>query len=132
MILLAYRKDTNDVVHYVDCDGINIDPSLFGLYHACLKYNYPDLQYEDFGDYYIDENAEQEDGVGLRDKIIMYSKIRVNLDNGIPCGLDFIEICKPDPLEPPPNVNQNKKIEDLEGTIRKQQQLIEEILKKIQ
>ncbi|WP_342421917.1 hypothetical protein [Paenibacillus sp. FSL E2-0178] len=132
MILIAYRKDTNEVVHYVDCDGINIDPSLFGLYHACLKYNCPDLSFEDFGEYCVDENTKDEVGMSLREKIIIYSKIKVIVQDGIVQGLDFIEKSVADPLEPPPNVNQNKKIEDLEETIRKQQQLIEEILKKIQ
>ncbi|MEK4008325.1 hypothetical protein [Paenibacillus sp. FSL H3-0333] len=131
MVLIAYRKDTNEVVHYVDCDGVNIDPSLFGLYHACLKYICPDLKYEDFGEYYVDESVRQEDGINLRDKIIMYSKIKVIIEDGMPKGLDFIELSNADPLNPPIAEEQQKKIEDLENIIQSQQRMIDEILKKL-
>lgn len=130
-MLIIYRKDTQEVVHYVDFDGVNIDPSLFGLYHACLKYNIPELTFEDYGDYYVNENTRDEEGVYLRDKIISYSKIKVILTDDVPSGLDFIDLGVSDPVVIPETIDQSSKINELEATIQAQQKLIDEILKKL-
>jgi hypothetical protein len=104
-MLLVYRKDTGKVLHYVDCDG-RVQPTLFGLYHACIKKNYPDIKLEDLGEYYSNDSETDENMVTIKQKILKYDTIYVEEN-----GLRFEKNYTSDPII---NRTDRQRISDLE------------------
>ncbi len=118
MILLVYRKDTGEILHYVEYGG-DITPSLFGLYHASIKYNYPELKLDDIEEFYTDD-------ISMND-ILKYSKFKIENDNII-----FGEEAKNFPLEPTQEEKNEQKLNELEQTVLQQQQKIKELIDELQ
>ena len=78
-MLLVYEKSTGKVLHHADCNG-QVQPTLVGLYHACIKSNRPDLQIDDVGEYYSNDNVTDSDGISIREKIFTHDTITVIKD----------------------------------------------------
>lgn len=113
MILLVYNKNNGEVLHYVESNAI-AKPTLFGLYNASIKNNYPDLQLEDMCELYVDES--------LKEDIFRHSKMSV-VDN----ELIFEEVAELSPKELTQEEKNTKKLEELEKIIAEQQKLIESL-----
>lgn len=126
-MLIIYRKDSGEVIHYVDYNG-NVQPTLFGLYHACIKKNYPKLKLEDLGEFKISDNKEVSDGQTIKDKLFDYSVVKVKEKNGKPIDLEFVKKNKSDPLNEPEDKKKEKRIKQLEETIHQQQKAIDELM----
>ena len=116
MILLVYNKNNGEVLHYVECNNA-INPTLFGLYHASIKNNYPELQLEDVCELYVDDS--------LKENIFRYSKMKVIDDE-----LVFEEIAESSPRELTQEEKNMRKLEELERLIAEQQKIIESLTNK--
>ena len=127
-MLVVYRKDTGEVLHYADHDG-KVQPTLFGLYHACIKRNYPKLKLEDLGEIFVKDSQQDENGKTTREKLFSYSKVKVKEIKGQPDSLNFIEKGQSDPPAESDNQKKDKKIKDLEDKLLKQQSDIDELMK---
>lgn len=113
-MLLVYRKDTGKVLHYTDYDG-KVRPTLLGLYHACIKKNYPDIKLEDLGEYYSNDKEVDENGIKIRQKIFKYDTIIVEQVEGSPVGLRFEKNYISDIM--PNKTNPDQQIADLQKSI---------------
>lgn len=123
-MLIAYRKDTGEILHYVDYGG-NTKPTLFGLYHACIKKNYPNLKFEDIGEFIVDDKEKYNNDKTIKQMIYTHSKIKVEEENGKPKRLDFLESKKSDPPVKSESQILKEKIEKLEKIIGQQQDIID-------
>lgn len=124
-ILVIYRKDNGEVIHYVE-HNLNVQPTLFGLYHACIKKNHPLLKLDDIDSFIIDSDSKDENKQTNRDKLFKNKKVKVNVKNGKFDGIECIEKGKSDPPEPS---KEEKKMKQLEDTIANQQKAIDELMK---
>ena len=112
MILVVYRKDNKEVVHYCDYNS-NVQPTLFGLYHAGIKKNYPNLKINDLDEIKIDDKYRQD--------IYKHSKIKVNNNK-----LEFIKKA----ISDVPIVKEDR-VKKLEDIINNQQNTINDLLKEV-
>lgn len=127
-MLVIYRKDTGDVLHYVDHNTYT-QPTVLGVYDSFVKVNYPELKLNDIDAYMVNDTDEDEQGVTVKDKLFEFSKVKVKLKDGKAQGLDFVEKGISDaPVESDEQVNK-KEIKRLEEAIANQQKTIDELMK---
>lgn len=88
-MLIIYRKDTGEVVQYVPHNGTNITPSLMGVYSTCLKYNYPKIGLDEYGEVIL---PDEETGV--------LSTYWCRVVDGQLVTIGLIEFSPPFPTEP--------------------------------
>lgn len=129
-MLVIYRKDTGEVLHYVDSNNYT-QPTVFGVYNSFVKVNYPHLMLHDVDGYVINDTTEDAQGATIRDKLFEFSKVRVKLKGGKVEGLDFVERGVSDPPTESNEQINKKKIKQLEDTIANQQKAIDELMKKV-
>lgn len=112
-IILIYKKEDGKVLHYTEYDGM-VQPTLLGLYHACIKKNYPDLKLDDLMAYYLDDNETDKDGVKIRQKVCTHDTIMVEQVDDVKKLL----FSNNNPIDnPPPRASTNQRIADLEVAI---------------
>lgn len=58
MILVVYKKSTKEILHYVSYEG-EIKPTIFGIFHACIKKNYPSLSYDDVDGILVSDSIKE-------------------------------------------------------------------------
>lgn len=127
-MLVIYNKNNGEIVHYVDHDG-KVEPTLFGLYHACIKKNYPNSSLDDFGEMFIDGGKTDENKQSMRSRIFQYSKMKIKEEKGKPVNIEFIEKGKSDPPEKNEQQKQKEKMDILEKKLEQQQELIDKLIK---